>query len=430
MVGFRESSNGASIPQAFARDALPQSVANSRASKFLWNYDAPSSGETVREDDALCIDTVFACVNVLSQAIASLPLSLFKVTRSRTGVETKLPARNHPLHGIVKRKPHAEFTSFRLRQHVMVQVLIRGNSIVQILRDDSGAVTGLYPLLWERTALRRRESTGELVYEYARQGSNGRRMDPVVLLASEVLHIRGISDSGGLVGMSVIGAQREALGLTKAVEQHGGKTFAHGARPTGALEVPEELSDEAFQRLRESWTATQAGVGNAGKTPILEGGTKFSPMSMSNDDAQFLETRKYQREQIAALFRIPAHLINDLENATYSNIEQQDLGFVKHTLLPWLINIEQEMDCTLLTEAEMRNHYFRHNVSGLERGDFATRTAGLATMINAAIITPNEARAKEEMNAHPDGDALLGNGTLTPVAKMGEDRQPTFSLQP
>jgi len=396
---------------------LPARAVNPR---YIWNYQAPSSGETVGEDDAMTIDTVFACVNVLSQSIASLPLDLYRIVRRRDGKEERTKARNLPLYRIANKRPHGEFTSFRWRQHMMVQVLLRGNAITQILRDDSGSVIGLYPLLWERATIKRRESSGEIVYEYK---PTNQTKDAVALDSSEVLHIRGISETGGIVGMSVIGAQREALGLARSVERHGGKTFANGASPSGVLEVPDTLSDAAYERLRESWRLNQSGTENAGKTPILEAGTKFSAMSMSNEDAQFLETRKFQRSQIASFFRVPAHLINDLERATFSNIEHQDLGYVKHSLLPWLVNIEQELDCALLTDAEQSRLYFRHNVSALERGDFATRTEGLQKLVHAAIITPNEARAKEEMNAHPDGDVLLGNGTLMPVNRMGE--QPT-----
>lgn len=404
----------------------PVALANGRAPinqginqhGFRWLWDVPSSGKLIKEDAALELDTVFACVNVLSQAIASLPLCLFRITRSRSGVERRDQARNHPLNRIVKKRPHHEFTSFRWRQHMMVQLLVRGNSITQILRDRAGKIIGLYPLIWEHATMKRREN-GALVYEYRPISTN---RNPVVLDADEVLHIRGISNTGGLIGMSVIQAQREAIGLARVAEIHGGKTFLNGARPGGVLEVPETLSDVAYARLRESWADTQQGVENAARTAVLEEGTKFNAVSMTNEDAEFLATRKYQRSQIAAFFRVPAHMINDLERATFSNIEHQDLGFVKHSLLPWLVNIEQELEAALLTDSEGIRFYFRHNVSGLERADFATRTDGLQKMINAAIMTPNEARAKEEMNPHPSGDILLGNGSLMPIA--GREIQP------
>lgn len=417
--GDRGSISSSGIPSgatALGRGAIAGEVTPGMRS--LWNFAPTAAREKVDEDGALCIDTVFACVNVLSQAIASLPLDLYRSTR-RGGVETRVKARNHRLHSIANKRPHAEFTSFRWRQHMVVQLLIRGNSITQILRDDAERIVGLYPLLWERCTLRRRES-GELVYLYSPNTRGGTKREQIPLMASEVVHVRGISNTGGLVGMSVIEAQREALGVTKAVEKHGGKTFANGASPSGVLEVPETLSDAAFERLRESWKMMHEGAENAGRTAILEGGTKFAAMSMSNEDAQFLETRKFQRAQIASFFRVPPHFINDLERATFSNIEHQDLAFVKHTLLPWLINIEQELDTALLNDREVNSYYFRHNVSALERGDFVSRTSGLQALVNSAIMTPNEARAKEELNAHEDGDVLLGNGTLTPVRRMGE----------
>lgn len=383
--------------------------------RFLWREE-PSSGEKVDPDDALGIDTVFACVNVLSQAIASLPLDLYKISRKK-GQETVEKARNHRLFTPIKRRPHPEVTSFRWRQFMMVEVLLRGNAVSQILRDADENIIGTYPLLWEQTTIKRREN-GAIVYEY------GANKDRVVLDASEVLHIRGLSNSGGLVGLSIIESLRESFGLTRAIEKHGGKTFANGAAPSGVLEVPEELSDEAYERLRSSWNARQQGASSSGyrSTAILEGGTKFAGLSMSNEDAQFLETRKYQRSQIASFFSMPPHLVGDFEHATFSNIEEMGRSFVQHTLRPWFENIEQELDL-LLTEKERETMYFRHNAEALQRGNFAAMTQGIGTLINSAVMTPNEARSKFEMNAHPDGDVLLGNGTLQPISIAGQETQ-------
>jgi HK97 family phage portal protein len=405
----------AGAPEALARNAVPSPVSTVNP-RFLWHREEPSSGEKVSQDDALGIDTVFSCCNVLSQSIASLPLDLYRISRKK-GQETTEKARNHRLFNAIKRRPHPEMTSFRWRQFMMVEVLLRGNSISQILRDDSGSVTGIYPLLWDRATMKRRES-GEIAYEYAVGKTR------VVLDKSEVLHIRGISNSGGLVGMSIIESLRESFGLTRAIEKHGGKTFANGAAPSGVLEVPEELSDEAYERLKSSWNARQQGASASGyrSTAILEGGTKFSGLSMSNEDAQFLETRKYQRSQIASFFSMPPHLVGDFEHATFSNIEEMGRSFVQHTLRPWFENIEQELDL-LLTEKERETMYFRHNAEALQRGNFAAMTQGIGTLINSAVMTPNEARSKFEMNAHPDGDVLLGNGTLVPISTAGQEPQ-------
>lgn len=374
------------------------------------------SGERVDVDDSMSISSVYSCVNVLSQAIASLPLELYKTERG-----TRSKAVRHALYNICKKRPNPEFTSFRWRQHVMVQVLLRGNSVSQVVRDGSGRVKALYPLLWENTTPRRREN-GDLVYEYSK--NTGSKRTVIVLNRDEVLHVRGISSTGGLVGMSVIESQREMLGTTKSIENHGAATFKNGASLSGVLSSEGVMSDAAYQRLRDGWSANYGGSSNAGKTPILEGGVTYVPIAMTNADAQFLESRRYQRGEIAAMFRVPLHLINDLERATFSNIEHQDLGFVKHTLLPWLINIEQELDFALLSISEQNRLSFKHNVSGLERGDFTSRTQGLAALVQSAIMTPNEARAKEELNDHEDGDTLLGNGSLTPVNLLGQQLQP------
>jgi HK97 family phage portal protein len=245
-----------SAPEALARSAVSAPVSNDRYPAFLWHREEPSSGEKVLPDDALGIDTVFSCLNVLSQSIASLPLDLYRVSRKK-GQETTEKARNHRLFNAIKRRPHPEMTSFRWRQFMMVEALLRGNSVSQILRDDSDNVIGVYPLLWDRTTIKRREN-GAIVYEYA-SGKERVALDP-----SEVLHVRGISSSGGLVGLSIIEALREPFGLTRAIEKHGGKTFANGAAPSGVLEVPEELSDEAYERLASSWKDRQQGTSSRG----------------------------------------------------------------------------------------------------------------------------------------------------------------------
>jgi HK97 family phage portal protein len=216
-----------------------------------------------------------------------------------------------------------------------------------------------------------------------------------------ILHVRGLS-LDGVTGLSPIGYMRESIGLSLAAEKHGARLFKNGARPGGVLTVPGKLSDEAFARLKEQWQESFAGA-NVHKTAVLEEGASWAQLGMSNEDAQFLETRKFQRSEIAGIFRVPAHMVNDLERATFSNIEHMSRSFVTYSLMPWLVRMEQALWRDLLTEDEKRQGlYFKHNADGLLRGDSKSRAESLKTMREWGVINANEWRELEDMNPRED----------------------------
>lgn len=217
----------------------------------------------------------------------------------------------------------------------------------------------------------------------------------VILLPEDVLHIPGLGYDG-LVGMSPIAACRNAVGMGLAADEYGSRFLSNGATPAGVLETPTLIKD--VSKLRDSWEKAYGGTGNAGRVAILEEGVTFKPISMSPQDSQLLETRQYQLTEIARIFRIPPHMLQDLSRATFSNIEEQSLEFVKYTLNPWIIRWEQGMTKALLNADEKRRYSIRFNVDGLLRGDYKSRMEGYRIGVSSGILSVNDCRRLENMD--------------------------------
>ena len=308
----------------------------------------------------------------------------------------------------------------------MTHLLLWGNAYSQIIRNGKGEVVALYPLMPDRMKVDRDEH-GRLYYEYTvydsddvdgRKGTNkvGRT---VRLQPHDVLHIPGLGFDG-LVGYSPIAMAKNAIGLAIATEEYGSKFFANGAAPSGVLEHPGTIKDPS--KVRESWQATFGGSGNANKIAVLEEGMKYTPISISPEQAQFLETRKFQIDEIARIFRVPPHMIGDLEKSSFNNIEQQSLEFVKYTLDPWVSRWEQAMVRALLTPDEKKKYFFKFNVDGLLRGDYQSRMNGYATARQNGWMSANDIRELENLDRIPaeqGGDLYLINGNMTKLEDAG-----------
>ncbi len=297
-------------------------------SSYQFYLGGSTSGKTVTERSAMQVTAVHCCVRILSEAIAGLPLHLYHYTDD--GGKEK--AIDHPLYEILHDEPNPEMTSFIFRETLMTHLLLWGNAYAQIIRNGKGEVLALYPLMPSRMNVDRDEK-GRLYYEYQMQSDDGAelkegtiRMDP-----SQVLHIPGLGFDG-LVGYSPIAMAKNPIGMALACEEYGAKFFANGATPGGVLEHPGLVKDP--ERIRESWNAAFRGSRNSNKVAVLEEGMKYTPISISPEQAQFLQTRKFQIDEIARIFRIPPHMIGDLEKSSFNNIEQQSLEFVKYTLDP------------------------------------------------------------------------------------------------
>ena len=402
-----------------SRDKPTDRTAGSSYSFFL---GGTASGKYVTERSAMQMTAVYCCVRILSEAVASLPLQFYRYTDD--GGKEK--AVEHPLYFLLHDESNPEMTSFIFRETLMTHLLLWGNAYSQIIRNGKGEVVALYPLMPDRMKVDRDEH-GRLYYEYTvydsddvdgRKGTNkvGRT---VRLQPHDVLHIPGLGFDG-LVGYSPIAMAKNAIGLAIATEEYGSKFFANGAAPSGVLEHPGTIKDPS--KVRESWQATFGGSGNANKIAVLEEGMKYTPISISPEQAQFLETGKFQIDEIARIFRVPPHMIGDLEKSSFNNIEQQSLEFVKYTLDPWVSRWEQAMVRALLTPDEKKKYFFKFNVDGLLRGDYQSRMNGYATARQNGWMSANDIRELENLDRIPaeqGGDLYLINGNMTKLEDAG-----------
>lgn len=402
-----------------SRDKPTNRTAGSGYSFF---FGSSTSGKYVTERSSMQMTAVYSCVRILSEAVASLPLQFYRYT-SDGGKEK---ATDRPLYFLLHDEPNPEMTSFIFRETLMTHLLLWGNAYAQIIRNGKGEVVALYPLMPDRMTVDRDEH-GKLYYEYTvldADDVNGRRGTnqvgrTVKLKPYEVLHIPGLGFDG-LVGYSPIAMAKNAIGLAIAAEEYGSKFFANGAQPSGVLEHPGTLQDPG--KIRDSWQSTFGGSGNANKIAVLEEGMKYAPISIPPDQAQFLETRKFQIDEIARIFRVPPHMVGDLDKSSFSNIEQQSLEFVKYTLDPWVCRWEQAMVKVLLKPEEKRDYFFKFNVDGLLRGDYESRMNGYAIARQNGWMSANDIRELENLDRIPadlGGDLYLINGNMTRLEDAG-----------
>ena len=394
-----------------SRDAPKNATAGSGYSFLL---GSSASGKAVNERSAMQITAVYSCVRILSEAIASLPLHLYKYTDTGTAKATE-----HLLYFLLHDEPNTEMTSFVFRETLMTHLLLWGNAYAQIIRNGKGEVLALYPLMPDRMNVDRDEH-GNIVYEYmvSQEDAPINKGSTVKLTPSEVLHIPGLGFDG-LIGYSPIAMAKNAIGLAIATEEYGSKFFANGATPSGILEYPGTVKEP--ERVRESWNKGFGGENNH-KVAILEEGMKYTPISISPNEAQFLETRKFQIDEIARIFRVPPHMVGDLERSTFSNIENMSLEFVKYTLAPWVTRWEQSLSRCVFNDDEKRQLFFKFNVDGLLRGDYQSRMNGYAIARQNGWMSANDIRNLEQQDQIPDeegGNLYLINGNMLPLKQAG-----------
>jgi len=391
----------------------PINRTNGSAYSFLMG--GSSSGRRVNERSAMQMTAVYSCVRILSEAVASLPLHVY--LRTDTGTEKAI---EHPLYKVLHDEPNPEMTSFVFRETMMTHLLLWGNAYAQIIRNGKGEVLGLYPLMPDRMKVDR-DDKGQICYEYFVSDSDAgtEKQGIVKLNGSDILHIPGLGFDG-LIGYSPIAIAKNAIGMTLACEEYGASFFANGANPGGVLEHPGVLKDPG--KIRESWNAVYRGTNNAHKIAVLEEGMKYQQIGIPPEEAQFLETRKFQINEIARLYRIPPHMIGDLEKSSFSNIEQQSLEFVKYTLDPWVIRWEQSLQKALLLPGEKGKYFIKLNVDGLLRGDYASRMQGYSIGRQNGWYSTNDIREMEDLNPLSDeegGNLYLINGNMCKLADAG-----------
>ena len=384
---------------------------------YSFLFGRTTSGKPVNERTAMQTTAVYACVRILAEAVASLPLHVYEY-RDDGG---KKLVHDHSLYYLLHDEPNPEMTSFVFRETLMSHLLIWGNAYAQIIRDGAGRVLGLYPLLPDKMDVQR-DDCGNIYYVYSRNSDENpmfKEYGDIRLKAEEVLHIPGLGFDG-LIGYSPIAMAKNAVGMTLACEEYGASFFANGANPGGVLEHPGVLKDPS--KVRESWNSVYRGVNNAHKIAVLEEGMKYQQIGIPPEEAQFLETRKFQINEIARLYRIPPHMVGDLDKSSFSNIEQQSLEFVKYTLDPWVIRWEQSLQRSLLLPGEKGKYFIKLNVDGLLRGDYQSRMNGYAVGRQNGWFSANDIREMENMNPIPDeqgGNLYLINGAMTKLEDAG-----------
>ena len=394
----------------------PRNATNGDAYRFFLGNT--SAGKRVNERTSMQMTAVYACVRILSESVSTLPLHLYH--EEAGGSREK--AIDHPLYSLMSREPNNEMTSIVMLETMMTHLLLWGNSYSQVIRNGRGEVLGIYPLMPDRMKVDRDEKK-RLYYEYTVSNDDADTMkgkeSTVRLSPEDVLHIPGLGFDG-LVGYSPIAMAKNAIGLAIAAEEYGSKLFANGARPSGVLQHPDALKN--YDNLRKSWEDAFGGSNNSNKVAILEQGVTYHPISINPEEAQFLETRRFQTEEIARIFRVPLHLLGDLDHATFSNVENQSLDFVKFTLTPWVCRIEASLNRRLLSDTEKDRYYFKFNLDGLLRGDYESRQRGYAVARQNGWMSMNDIRALENLPPVPDelgGNLYLVNGNMVPVHLAG-----------
>ncbi|WP_299582068.1 phage portal protein [uncultured Microbulbifer sp.] len=371
-----------------------------------------AAGKVVTADTAMRVAAVYACVRILSETVAALPFNLYQ----KTAKNNREVASKHPLQMLLHDLPNEEMTSMDFRTQLMAALQLRGNAFSEVERDRAGRVHGVWPINPDKVWVGRSEKTKRLSFEI----HDG---DMRTLTPQRMWRVAGLS-TNGIIGLSPISQAREGIGLSLALEEHGARLFSNGAKPGGVLQVEGKLSDPAYARLRKSWSDRHQGGANAHRVAILEEGTKWNQIGMSSEDAQFLESRKYQRSEIASMFGVPPHMIADLEKATFSNIEHQSIQFVVYSLLPWLKRIEQSIFRDLLSPVERREYYAKHSVEGLLRGDSKSRSEFYKNLFNSGAISINDMRRLENMNSIDGGDQHWLQLAMAPIT---QSREPSSS---
>lgn len=380
----------------------------------LFSGSETSSGVTVTPDSAIKYPTVWACVALLADSIAQLPCHVY--TKNKNGSKSRV--HDTALSVLLSRGPNFFQSTFDYTSFMVTALAMRGNHYAFVSKTPSGEVLEIIPFAPQSVEMKR-EGFKNIRYEVSQDGG-GKEIYPL----EKMTHVRGLS-LDGFIGVSPITYHMETIGLSKAAERYGARLFKNGARPSGIIKHPSELSEPAYERIRKYWQEMYGGS-NVGKTAILEEGADYETISMSNEDAQYLDVRQFQRTEICSIYRIPPHMIGDLTKSSFSNITQQSLEFVKYTILPWCRRIELTMMRDLLSEKDHKKGMFvEFLVDGLERADIKTRYDAYKAGIDGGFLSANEVRRKENMNPREGGDIYLA-----PLNMVDSTQMPAPTTEP
>lgn len=387
---------------------------SSELTEALTGGNQTASGKCVTPAQSLRVSSVYSCVRILSETIAALPLNLYE----RVGDQgDRRVARDNHLNDCLHVMPNSEMTAMDFRMYQMVCLLLRGTTFSEVHRARSGQMGEIIPLNPDDIHIGRSEKTKKLTFEDHSSGQRTIRND-------KMWRICGMS-LNGITGLSPIACAREGIGISMALEEHGARLFSNGAKPGGILEHPSKLSPQAHKMLLDSWNDAYKGAENSNKVALLQEGMKWHQLGMTAEDSQFLESRKYQRTEISAMYGVPLHMMGDLDKATFSNIEHQSIMLVVYTLLPWLKRIEQSIYRDLLIPSERKTLFAEHNVAGLLRGDAKARSEFYTSLFGVGALSINDIRRLENENSITGGDKHYLQMQQVPIDQLGQQEDST-----
>jgi len=362
-----------------------------------------SGGQSVNPDSAKRLASVYSCITVISETIAMLSVNVFE----KTDEFSKKKAKDHPLTRLLREEPNRWMDPFTFFELLQRHLLYRGNAYCQKIMNRNGKINELIPLHPSRVEVSFSKTTSELVYLYNRPDGGKKEFSQ-----QEIFHLRNQSEDG-ITGRSPIEVVADSIGFGLNLLDHGNAMFANGARPDGLLKVMGTLKDEeAISRLRDQWQSMHGGAQKSGKVAVLEQGTEYEPISMNMRDAQFIEARKFSVEEIARIFRMPPHMIQELSRATFSNIEEQSINFIRYTIQPWLKRWEHAISYQLIDKKDRNDLFVRFKTDSLLRGDFKSRSEAYASAIQNGYMSRDEVRSQLDLNPIPENK---GEDFLVPL---------------
>ena len=390
--------------------------------RFLFGEDEiriPTAG-SMNTTKAMKYTAVFSCLRVLSETFASVPILLY-----RKKEDGEREARNDlGIYDILHNRPNEEMSPFNFKEQMMMSLNTGGNSVSEKLVNRHGSLVGLYPYQSQQVGIERDPETKRLIYKIG----SGPQTVAKTLTRDNVLHIPGLS-LDGVIGVSPLTYASSAIQLGQSYESFGVNLYSNGAFPSGAFTFEGELSDTAFARFKKEMKSNYQGLKNTGMPMVLEGGGKFQPFIFTPQDAQLIENKKFQLQDIARVYRVPLHLIQHLDNATFSNIEHQSLEFVMYTMLPWFKRIEENINMQLLSPAERRaGFYVECKVDALLRGDSKSRAEAYAIGRQWGWLSVNDIRRLENMPPIPNGDRYLEPTNMIEAGKTADATAQTKAI--
>ena len=373
---------------SFGRDTSNVSISGKEILKLMGGGSQTDAGIMISEESSLTYSAVYAAVRCIAESLAMLPLQLFQKTENGREALT-----DHRLYYPISNQPNNFQTSYQFRETLTTHQCLWGNAYAYILRDRADRVSQLIPLHPSRVNAYFDSILNKVFYLI-----DGKQ----IFEQSDMIHFPALS-CDGISGKSPIRLARENIGLSMATQKFGARFFGNGANPDVVMEHPGQLGDKAIEHLRYSWLNRHGGIDKSHNLAILEEGMKLNKLSIPPEESQFLQTRQFQVVEVARWFRVQPHMIADLSRSTFSNIEAQDIGFVKYTLLPWLKRWEQQLNMKLLTEDEKsKGVYWEFNLDALLRGDIQKRGEFYTKMRTIGVLNANEIRTKENMNLRED----------------------------